>query len=128
MDPSAVDYSTLAAGSAGNSTEENTYYEIPLPASALGWLQTGENILAVEVHQSSLGSSDLSFDLDLSATYSSLVFELVELPPSSYLFWADPGAVLQESDDLSNWISTDAMSPFPIITEGARKFYRLMFP
>ena len=120
----AVAYSTLAS----NATNENAYYQIDLPNAALMQLQTGSNVLAVEVHQSSLTSSDLSFDLDLIATLSSQVFELVKLPPSDYLFWTDAAAVLQESDDLTNWSSTDAQSPFPIMTGDARRFYRLLFP
>lgn len=127
MDAGAVDYSTRAAGSAGNSTEENTYYEIPLPPSALPLLRPGSNVLAVEIHQSSLTSSDLSFDLDLLATRPDETFELIQLQSSPYLYWVDPEATLQETSNLVDWISTDAESPFPIITEGARKFYRLIF-
>ncbi|MGI9244292.1 MAG: hypothetical protein ACR2RV_26065 [Verrucomicrobiales bacterium] len=127
MDAGAVDYSTMAAGSAGNSTEENTYYEIPLPPSTLPLLQTGSNILAVEIHQSSLTSSDLSFDLDLVATRSDQTFELIQFQSSSYLYWTDPDATLQETGDLIDWTSTDAESPFPIINEDARKFFRLIF-
>ena len=47
------------------------YYEpVSLDPSAL---VTGKNTLAVEVHQASLTSSDLAFDLELSATVSSVI-------------------------------------------------------
>ena len=41
---------------------ENFFYEFKLPSSLL---VEGDNILAVEVHQATAGSSDLSFDLEL---------------------------------------------------------------
>ena len=48
MDDGAVTYSTRASGSAGNSTEENAYYQIELDASLLAELQAGTNVIAVE--------------------------------------------------------------------------------
>ena len=99
-----------------------------LPAGALTNLQSGANVLAVEVHQSSLGSSDLSIDLELVAELSSRQAELLQLGNAAYLYWADPGAALQESTNLLDWTSTDAQSPFPILTDEARKFYRILFP
>jgi hypothetical protein len=60
----AVNHLTLATN-ALPADETTTYYFATLPASQLvnGW-----NLLAVEVHQSSTNSSDLSFDLALTAT------------------------------------------------------------
>lgn len=43
--------------------EEDNFYELLLPASTF---QTGNNTIAVEVHQSSPTSSDLTFDLHLT--------------------------------------------------------------
>ncbi|MFT5856535.1 MAG: hypothetical protein ACI8XO_003789, partial [Verrucomicrobiales bacterium] len=122
MDPGTVEYSTRAGGSAGNFTEENTYYELELSTSAL---LTGTNVLSVEIHQSSLSSSDLSFDLDLIATSSTKFVNLLHLGSAAYIYWIDDGAVLHESDDLLEWSATDASSPFQILTDEARKFYRL---
>lgn len=53
---------TLASG---NATEENAFHVFNVPAAAL---KPGQNILAVEVHQVSATSSDLSFDLELALT------------------------------------------------------------
>ncbi len=58
-----VDYTTLANYTAGG-TEETTYYEFELPASEL---REGSNTVAVEIHQSSAASSDISFDLKLKS-------------------------------------------------------------
>lgn len=61
MPAGAVSSSTWAAESAGDE-EEDTFYGVDLdPASFLA----GDNTLAVEVHQSSPTSSDLSFDLEV---------------------------------------------------------------
>jgi hypothetical protein len=59
----------MAAGSVtastwANARGENSAFTVPVPASAFA---LGNNVLAVEVHQFSADSSDLSFDLGLSA-------------------------------------------------------------
>jgi hypothetical protein len=55
---------TLASSAIGG-TDETTYFDYRLDPSAL---KAGENTLAVEVHQNSGSSSDLSFDVSLQAT------------------------------------------------------------
>ena len=55
------------------------WHPIPLPepdedafftfaSLPISLLQEGDNVIAVEMHQSAVNSSDLSFDLDLTAT------------------------------------------------------------
>lgn len=58
-DPIAFD--TKAYGAFGY---ENTYFSSPIPPALL---LSGTNVLAVEVHQATRNSSDLSFDLELLA-------------------------------------------------------------
>ncbi len=60
-------YRTIASYSVGSvsQTEESTFYPYSLPASGL---VAGDNVLAVEVHQAAVNSSDLSFDLSLTAS------------------------------------------------------------
>lgn len=60
------DYRTLATYSVGSggAAEESVFHPYTLPVSGL---VAGENVLAVEVHQASAGSVDLSFDLGLEA-------------------------------------------------------------
>lgn len=53
-----------------NGTGETTFYSSPVP---LDLLLEGANLLAVEIHQSNLSSTDLSFDLELGA-------DLIEAP------------------------------------------------
>lgn len=60
----AVTFSTLAVTNAGAADELNNFY-----ASAVSpaLLRAGTNVIAVEVHQAAINSSDLSFDLALDA-------------------------------------------------------------
>lgn len=55
-----VDFMTLASSTAGARENYFDYYVVPV-----NLLQTGTNVLAVEVHQDRITSSDLSFDLEL---------------------------------------------------------------
>ena len=57
-----ITYTTTAAAAVEN-TEESLFF--PHTIISPGLLQTGNNLLAVEVHQSSASSDDLSFDLEL---------------------------------------------------------------
>jgi hypothetical protein len=59
-----VTFSTLASNAIGG-TDETTYFDFRLDPALL---RAGENTLAVEVHQNSGSSSDLSFDLSLVGT------------------------------------------------------------
>lgn len=56
-----ITYTTLAASTTAGSAED-TFYEYNVSSSILN---TGNNLIAVEVHQRSPSSSDVSFDLGL---------------------------------------------------------------
>jgi PKD domain/Bacterial Ig domain/Carboxypeptidase regulatory-like domain len=60
-----VTASTLAATTV-NAPEETLFYEISLPTIGSG-LVTGTNLVAVELHQSAVASSDAGFDMQLIA-------------------------------------------------------------
>lgn len=61
--------SKTLAGSGIGGGAESTFYEYALYSDAL---VKGKNLVAVEVHQSDKGSSDLSFDMDLTAVVSNI--------------------------------------------------------
>lgn len=63
MNPGTTTYDTYSASVVG-APDQNTYFT--LPASAQHLLRVGANTLAVEVHQSNSGSSDLYFDFSLT--------------------------------------------------------------
>lgn len=61
MPTGEIRYTTLASATVGG-TDESTYYTVTLSPALF---VSGTNVLAVEVHQAALDSSDLSFDLEL---------------------------------------------------------------
>lgn len=61
MPEGSIGYSTLALSAVSGSGEQ-TYYETIVPVAGL---LPGMNLVAVEVHQNSVSSSDLAFDLAL---------------------------------------------------------------
>ena len=58
----AITFTTLASTNVGGGDETTNSYSTLLSP---GLLLNGTNLLAVEIHQSSGGSSDISFDLEL---------------------------------------------------------------
>ncbi|MDZ8118170.1 choice-of-anchor J domain-containing protein [Pontiella agarivorans] len=68
-----ISYTTTA----NDAGDENEYYELTLDPSLL---VAGTNVVAVEVHQSSGGSSDTSFDLSLIGTESRVIGPAPETP------------------------------------------------
>ncbi len=61
-----INYTTFASSNVG-SGEEDVFTSYGLDGSTL---LTGDNLLAVEIHQRNLTSSDISFDLELSTQVS----------------------------------------------------------
>nr|HOD83861.1 lamin tail domain-containing protein [Phycisphaerae bacterium] len=66
MPAGTVNYTTLASVSQGG-TDETTYWTFDVDESLL---VDGANVLAVEIHQNPVNSSDISFDAELVATVS----------------------------------------------------------
>jgi hypothetical protein len=64
MPSGTISSSTLAASTVGD-VEESAWYPATINPALL---QAGNNVIAVEIHQSAIDSSDISFDLQLSAT------------------------------------------------------------
>ncbi len=64
LPPGEINHLTLASLAVGGA-DETTFTTFNVPASGL---VAGDNVLAVEVHQNAGNSSDLSFDLGLTAT------------------------------------------------------------
>jgi hypothetical protein len=88
-------------------------------------------VVAVEVHQSDPGSSDLSFDVELQASFrnpEAARLELIYFETTPYLFWMESGSRLERSNDLEvSTVNLFAASPLPIVRGGAsRGFFRLV--
>jgi hypothetical protein len=103
-------------------------------ANGASLLVPNANLVAVEIHQQSATSSDVSFDLELIASSP-------QPPPTLYaarfgselvLYWSAPGYVLEQSDNVAptaNWSAVPgASSPLAFVPANARKFYRLRRP
>ena len=126
MPSGTITYNTFA--SAG--IETNEYFEHEFESSGL---VAGENVIAVEVHQSSLTSSDVSFDFSLDTTdVAPGANDIVSLGSTwSYLDDdTDQGTAWREADfDDSGWESGPAELGFgegdeaTVITRGATTFY-----
>jgi len=102
-------------------------------ANGASLLVTNANLLAVEIHQQALTSSDVSFDFELTAGG-------VQARPTLYaarfgnewvLYWSAPGYVLKQSDNVAptTWSTVPgATSPLVVVPVDARRFYRLERP
>ncbi|MCG8670047.1 MAG: choice-of-anchor J domain-containing protein [Pseudomonadales bacterium] len=76
MPAGTITSATFANSGVGGSAED-AYIELALLPDAL---VTGVNTIAVEIHQSSLTSSDVSFDLDLTAVVSNVTGAIPATP------------------------------------------------
>ena len=82
MPAGEIKWSTLASGSAGGTSETRFFEASP---EGTGKLVAGKNVVAVEVHQSSPGSSDAGFNLWMSAFNVAPGYGLFS-PPQSITF------------------------------------------
>ena len=137
MPTGAIMYSTTSSASLSGG-DEFIAEETNLPPALL---RPGTNVVAVEVHQSSGGSSDLGFDLALDAEYSSvpqpLALGLARSTNQAALTWPQlsVGHVLQSAarlDPSNQWSRvTNATTVLGtnnrvvISTAGSNQFFRL---
>lgn len=90
------DYQTLALEGVGDD-DERTYFEFVLSSK---YLLEGENIIAVEIHQSDPGSSDLSFDMELETSETSVKsIRINEVSPNNISYYPDP-----DFNQFQDWI------------------------
>ncbi len=77
MDGGAINYSTLATNLVGDAAWDGPF---TIPA---GGLLTGDNVLAIEVHQATTNSSDIVFGCELTTEPSSVVAKYTPGAPNS---------------------------------------------
>src|SRR6185295_10150410 len=83
-----------------NSTSTGIYLTYTIPPSKL---LSGTNIVAIEVHQSSLNSSDLILDCELIASFEApLEMSISRLGSGSVLYWFNAATILEQTLDLSS--------------------------
>lgn len=120
MPSGPINHSTWADSS---STSETSYWTQEADPS---WLIPGTNLVAVEVHQASATSSDLSFDLGLSGVSR----PRIQAEPMSagrlWLIWANEEMRLEEATALQGpWRTLDGVSSPVLLTPNGTRFYRL---
>ena len=122
--PETVNYTTYAVNP---NINENIWRNFPIPSTAL---QNGTNSLAVEIHQATATSSDLSFDMEIVATNAIVGlteatsnFTIYPNPTKDVLYIQNNGVSIQQigitnamgqvviqNKDFSNSISTSTLA------------------
>jgi hypothetical protein len=122
LSPATISYSTLSSAPNG----ENTIDTATLSASAL---RAGENLVAVEIHQAALDSSDISFDFELigQPLGAGARVQIGRFGNEAAVYWSDSTFRLQGASVLpsAQWTNMPGTSPIPIKPAESKQFYRL---
>jgi len=125
--PAVISYNTTTGAPNGENT-------IDTATTNRNALRAGANILAVEIHQQSATSSDVSFDFELIGNPAPPPGPPQEIYLANFdgqltLGWGDPSFRLQRSDKvIGPWTNSPSASPFLIVPSGQQEFYRLIKP
>jgi len=124
MPTGAVHYLTLSGGTIGSET---TFFATNVNASVL---RSGNNIVAVEVHQSGTNSTDVSFNLQLQGVSPPVVGAVLRVALAGadvVLTWSAGNVVLEQSSNLAGTWSeiTGAVSGYRTPANQPTRFYRL---
>jgi len=101
-----ITYNTLASDPFGGD-QENQFFDFKVPSN----LEAGENVIAVEVHQGSLNSSDVGFDLSITPE--------ITLPPAIQLIHNSPDpslafvSIYVDAFSLGNFVNFTGDTPVP---------------
>jgi hypothetical protein len=118
------------SGTAGHTTytgSTSANNALAQGSASVGLLQPGENVLAVEVHQANLNSSDLSFALELVARRPrGMLLALLPDPRQGGVILHDPAdAHLEWSPDLEQWEDAPGENPRGLPDTETRGYFRL---
>jgi hypothetical protein len=120
MPEGAPGYLTRAADTADDDC--TMFVTTNAPASIM---VKGRNFLAVEIHQDSPTSSDISFDLALEGTNPPQL-ALTRLGADLVLTWDDARAVLETAAELNGtWSQAASSSPQQVQVSAGKRFFRL---
>jgi hypothetical protein len=124
--PAVITYTTFASNE-GAAPPDNTIDTATLPNT----LVNGTNVVAVEIHQFNLSSSDISFDFSLTGNPSPAPARLATARFGSelVLYWNASGYLLEQADEVTGpWTFLTADSPGTINPSAGQKFFRLRKP
>ncbi|MFO1502169.1 MAG: phosphodiester glycosidase family protein, partial [Verrucomicrobiota bacterium] len=103
--------------------------ELVLPESAVAQLRAGDNVLAVEVHNYSAGSRDITFGLTLNRiepARQSPTLEVTYALNQLTITWSGNGYVLENAESLLGpWSLVATASPYATSTAEAHRYFRL---
>jgi hypothetical protein len=105
--------------------------EFKLPMGSLTNLAVGDNVLAVEVHNSALNSPDITFGIILDRVEPVVRTARIDISYSGNtitLIWDASGFVLQSAASLEGqWTDVQGSppSPFTVTPSVSKRFYRL---
>jgi hypothetical protein len=128
--PTAITYTTVT----GTPNGENT---IDTGTTNRNALRAGNNVLAVEIHQQSATSSDVSFEFQLVGIGAPPPpppqrVQMGEFDGQLIIAWGDPAFVLEQTSELltSNpvWTLAGSISPVIVDRDAPRTFFRLRLP
>lgn len=118
--PNVIGYLTTATSTGENTIDSATVTSTNLVA--------GNSVIAVEIHQESTSSSDVSFDLELTGILAPRL-HVARFDDDLVLYWGNTAYNLEASDQLgpdANWSTmTGARSPVTIAPGAPQKFFRL---
>ncbi|HTD65655.1 MAG TPA: hypothetical protein VK846_03880, partial [Candidatus Limnocylindria bacterium] len=120
--PTPILFNTFA-NNQGSAPTDNTVDTATLSAALL---VPGTNVIAVEIHQFDLGSSDISFNFSLTGNSAPPI--IVQPFGNDLLInWNAVGYLLEQADDVTGpWTLVPSLEvPATINPNAARKFYRL---
>jgi hypothetical protein len=120
MPAGTIAFNTLTVG----ATAEDAIDTATLPAASI---LAGTNVVAVEIHQQTASSSDVSFNFELigNPTIGQPEVQIVRFGNEVALIWNDPTYGLEAAESISGpWTSLTSPSPTTVLAVGNR-FYRL---
>jgi hypothetical protein len=137
MPSGPIGYNTYANVTAVGGDESTTFYATTVSPALL---VEGVNVLAVEIHQVTAGSSDLSFDLEFTGRRT-LIAPVLLINAAGEITWPSTrtGFVLEVADTLTSplqWTPADVTGrteqndtyKLSVPLTGPTKFYRLARP
>jgi hypothetical protein len=136
MAPGPVTFQTFATNTVSGA-DEAAFHRTDVPVSALAQpLREGTNVLAVEIHQVTAGSSDIVLDLELignpgpaSGSAPQIYWGRFDVT-NLVMAWTEPTSVLEQTNRLPSvpgggWSSVTNVSPAIRSLEGPQNFFRL---
>jgi len=125
--PATIDHSTLANLAIGDGEPPDTIL-LPQPQS----LQSGDNLMAISLHQGTLVSSDLTmgyqvYDIEPSSSMSGARVSITISGGNPVISWSPAGGQLEFKNNFTDptWTTLSASNPFTDTSGEPHRFYRV---